>query len=250
MKIVFEVLGQDANDATTFFRKWSNHPFVLARVSRNVDRQHEPPTREIFWDALASALLTTQQRSGPDAPITRLIRATPFPLSLDECAGHPDVGGYVEGVLKSVGGIRRGPTIGKELEENLQYLQARGWAAITPLLKSLDRSPSPKDERAAARFLADHLKGVGPKQSRNILQMLGLTQFETPLDSRVAKWLNSFGFPVRLSATSLSDPDYYDFVSDGFQALCAAAGILPCAMDAAIFVSFDRGEYGEEVMRW
>jgi hypothetical protein len=250
MRIEYILSDEEANRAASFCRKWASHAFVRARIRRNVDREHESPTREVFWEALASALLTTQQRSGPDAPVTRLTRATPFPLALETCAGHPDVAGYVESVLKSVGGIRRGPTIGKELEENLRYLQVRGWTSVQPLLEGLERTPSPHDERLAARFLAEHLKGVGPKQSRNILQMLGLTQFETPLDSRVTKWLNAFGFPVRPTATALSDPGYYEFVSDGFQALCATAGVLPCVMDAAIFASHDQADYGEEVMRW
>jgi hypothetical protein len=32
-------------------------------------------------------------------------------------------------------------------------------------------------------------KGVGPTQARNLLQSLGLTWYEIPLDSRVVRWL-------------------------------------------------------------
>jgi hypothetical protein len=59
----------------------------------------------------------------------------------------------------------------------------------------------------------------------------------------LARWLNAFGFPVVVSAGALSDPEYYRFVSDGFQALCAAAEEYPCVVDAAVFSSFDRGEW-------
>ena len=83
-----------------------------------------------------------------------------------------------------------------------------------------------------------------------MLQMLGLTRHEIPLDSRIVKWLNEFGFPIRLTAASLADENYYQFVGDGFQALCRAAGVLPCLMDAAIFSSIDKSGWGDEIMRW
>jgi hypothetical protein len=73
--------------------------------------------------------------------------------------------------------------------------------------------------------LADNLTGIGPKQSRNLLQGVGLSQWETPIDSRITKWLNQFGFPLRLSANALSDRNYYNLVSEGFQRLCQASGI-------------------------
>jgi len=95
-------------------------------------------------------------------------------------------------------------------------------------------------ERSAAQYIQEKLRGFGPKQSRNLLQTLGLTKFEIPLDSRVLKWLNTVGFPVPLSASALSDESYYSFVMDGVQELCAACGVFPCILDAAVFSSFDR----------
>lgn len=110
------------------------------------------------------------------------------------------------------------------------------------------RQSSRADECEAAEFVDDHLKGFGPKQSRNLLQWLGLTKYEIPLDSRITKWLNEFGFPVRLSAGALSDRNYYNFVSDGVQALCAQSDIYPCVLDAAIFTSYDQVEWTADNM--
>ncbi len=104
----------------------------------------------------------------------------------------------------------------------------------------------PETERRAAEFIDAKFVGFGPKQSRNLLQWLGLSRYETPIDSRITKWLNDFGFPVRLSGTALSDPSYYDFVSDGVQRLCEVCKITPCVLDAAIFSSFDQGKWTEE----
>ena len=62
---------------------------------------------------------------------------------------------------------------------------------------------------------------------RNLLQSLALSRFEIPIDSRITKWLNTFGFPVTLSSMVLADRDYYLFVSDGIQRLCEASGVMP-----------------------
>lgn len=108
----------------------------------------------------------------------------------------------------------------------------------------------PDTERRTAKFIDKELIGFGPKQSRNLLQGSGLSRYEIPMDSRITKWLNNFGFPVKLTATALSDRNYYNFVSDGFQRLCKACEIVPCALDAAIFSSFDKGRWTEENLVW
>lgn len=51
---------------------------------------------------------------------------------------------------------------------------------------------------------------------------------------------------LRLSNSSLAglaDRNYYKLVSSGIQALCAAAEVKPCLLDAAIFSSFDNGRW-------
>ncbi len=72
----------------------------------------------------------------------------------------------------------------------------------------------------------------------------------TYIDSRITKWLNDFGFPIRLTAKALADRNYFEFVSDGFQRLAEACGIAPCVLDAAIFSSFDEGGWTEENVVW
>jgi hypothetical protein len=62
--------------------------------------------------------------------------------------------------------------------------------------------------------------------------------------------LNEFGFPVRLSATALADQNYFEFVSDGFQKLAKACGVVPCVLDAAIFSSFDGDAWTDENVLW
>jgi hypothetical protein len=122
----------------------------------------------------------------------------------------------------------------------MEYLRSGGWPWVRDGLRRLEKSHRQATERKVADALAQDLSGIGPKQARNVLQYLGLTRYEVPLDSRVMKWLNDFGFPVHLSAQVLSDTDCYHLALDGVQALCREARILPCMLDAAIFSTLDR----------
>lgn len=83
------------------------------------------------------------------------------------------------------------------------------------------------------------MSGFGPKQSRNLLQWLGLTRHEIPIDSRVMSWLNDNGFPLPMSSRLLLYNDYYEFVENGIHELCRLCNVFPCVFDAAVFASFD-----------
>mgnify|MGYP001366499725 CR=1 FL=1 len=249
MRIHFQVTSSDASRARTFFELHRDSPFVRARIERNLRGHRRPLTPARVWLALVACLLTTQQRSGPQSSVARFLRLRPAPLSLLRCRrAGPRLARYVEVSLGAHGGIRRTSIISAELEANLRWLDDEGWGRVLPLVHCLAGKHTPQDERTAAEELARGLRGLGPKQSRNLLQSLGVTQHEVPIDSRVTKWLRDFGFPIGLSAVALSDPEYYAFVSEGFQALCAKAKVAPCAMDAAIFSSFDQVWAAEDVV--
>ena len=87
--------------------------------------------------------------------------------------------------------------------------------------------------------MADYMarfKGFGPKQSRNLLQELGLTRFEIPIDSRVTGWLNkALKFPFEVTSQALSDKHVYNLILDAVNKLCKECGTFPCVLDAAIF---------------
>ena len=225
--------------------------FVQRREERNVQHQRPEPTIDIFWKWMVSCLLTTQQRSGPNSAISKFCAIRPFPLDFDTCSSQNNLSSFVAKTLTDFGGIRRTETIGSELDANIRLFNSNNWTEIEKQLKPLLGDATPEQERAVAAFLRNRLKGFGPKQSRNLLQCMGLTRFEIPLDSRVMDWMNKdFHFPVKLSAGGLSDPDYYDFVMAGIQALCRKAGEYPCMLDAAIFASVDKTEWTNDNLRF
>lgn len=128
-------------------------------------------------------------------------------------------------------------------------LTENGWQVVHNIINDLLLNQTIFAERNAATVIKDKFSRFGTKQSRNLLQSLGLTKFEIPLDSRITKWLNDFGFPIKLYSTALSDEDYYNFILDEFQKISKAIGVYPCVLDAVIFSSFD-DEWTEDKLVW
>jgi thermostable 8-oxoguanine DNA glycosylase len=229
MKLTWEIEPDDVQRVKSFRTSHKSSPFVQQRIDRNC-RSGKPKVRkDEFWRQMVACLLTTQQRSGPGSVVTRFINSKPFPLSYR---------------------LRRTNKIADELQTNLDRLEDGLWSETMSVLDKLRANQTVASDREAADFIHDNFMGFGPKQSRNLLQSLGLSKYEIPIDSRITKWLNDFGFPVKLSATGLSDRNYYNFVSNGFQQLCKEANVTPCVLDAAIFASFDDDEWSEENMMW
>lgn len=199
------------------------------------------PTLVEFWEQLVMALLTSQQRSTEGTPVSRFALEKPFPLSLTTYEQMNDAG--VQATIQSHG-LRFGPRIASFLRHNHSWLfeTGKGWAMVEPLLQNLvsqrKNPPEPSQkvlERKVARVLADHLKGIGPKQSRNLLQELGLTRYEIPLDSRVVGWLKE-NLNWKIPLDDLSHHKTYDKHLDRVQRTCQEAGVLPAVFDAAAFV--------------
>lgn len=245
MDIEWQFTQQDVTAVRDAVAKYRDHPIVADRLQRNLAASKPEVTRERFWKALSMSLLTTQQPSGPASAVTRLLVREPFPLSYLRCSGTADVSAYVTQELVTFGGIRRHGVIGKELATNLAVLEGGLWMSVLCEVEQLRTLTTRSIERSVADFLHRNIAGLGPKQARNLLQALGLTRYEVPLDSRVAKWLRAIEFPVPVSAAALADRDYYCFVLDGFQLLCAAAEEMPCVVDGAVFASFDSGEWDD-----
>jgi hypothetical protein len=249
MKLLWQIEDSDIQKVKSFYEAQKNNVFVLNRIERNVKKLLPQFSNGLFWEAMISCLVTTQQRSGPDSSVTRFICTKPFPLNYSKCKAAVHLQNTVEKTITSFGGLRRGKSIGEEVAYNFQWLENGGWKTVNDIVEDMAKHQTVATERKSAEIIIDNLKGFGPKQSRNLLQSLGLTKFEIPVDSRITKWLTAFGFPMKLSATALSDKNYYNFVLDGFQRICEAADIFPCVMDAAIFSSFD-GEWPEDKLIW
>jgi len=249
MKLLWQIELADIDSVKAFYEKHRHNNFVINRHRKNVQKIRPQFSKERFWHAMLSCRLTTQQKSGPNSSVTRFISTKPFPLDYDICKNAKDAEQLVARVLTKFGGIRFAKTVAKETLLNLHWLEKEsGWNEIEEIVYILSVGQTPQSERASAEKIMESLHGFGPKQSRNLLQALGLTIYEIPIDSRITKWLMNNRFPkqlLRSKQNALSDKNYYNFILDGVQELCKAAGIYPCLLDAAIFSSYDE-EWPEE----
>lgn len=241
MEIVQEIITAQEED-----------PFVQNRWAKNVKPSEMSIKEAQFWKAHLTALLTSQQRSGPESHVFQFVKNGIGTLNLERCREANDVSQFVSEALRKNGGIRYYNNIGDACEKNLTSLDAGGWNSLWNELNELidirSREPEAGDyavERRVATFLSegfvsDGFHQIGPKQARNVLQILGLTRFEIPLDSRITKWLNTnLDLPYEISGSGLNQPEFYHFVMDLVQELCWASNELPCIFDAAVFSSYD-----------
>jgi hypothetical protein len=214
--------------------------WVAGLIRFNENGKASPPTKEAFWKYLVLSLLTSQQRSTAGSAVDRFEKLATFPLELQvyESMESDDE------VAQTLKGFRFAKPVTRYLRTNHRLLFEKGglWPDYYSSLEQLEqqRNSGPPDpghkvlERKTARKLAGRLKGIGPKQSRNLLQWLGLTRYETPLDSRVAGWLgDNLGWNIPLD--NLNDSDSYEFWLDRLQGVCEEARILPTVFDAAAF---------------
>lgn len=250
MELAWRISDKDVTGVQAVVAQYENTPLVRYRVKVNLAEQKTLITRDRFWRALAGSLLTTQQKSGPTSAVSRFIKVTPYPIPYKTCRNEPRLESFLRKTISQFGGIRFSTKISAELASNLAKLEAGEWSETLRRVNILTVPATSETERDVAEYLDKSLKGLGPKQSRNLLQGLGLTRFEIPIDSRITKWLNQSGFPVHLSAAALGDRHYYRFVSEGVQRLCKAADVAPCIFDAAVFASFDKTAWSEDIAGW
>jgi hypothetical protein len=244
MEIVWEIQEAEIIQIKEFIRR-NDNPVVKRRFDRNVKRQSVQIDEDAIIRNILMCLLTSQQRSGPTSRITYFLKQKPFPLTFQNIEREDNIEAYVRTILRQNGLTRYINKIPRFFEANLNHILKTKWEIIETL-KSIDCNASKNIEREIADEIDDTFVGFGPKQSRNFLQSIGLTKYEIPIDSRITKWLNDFGFPVTLSSSALQDKGYYHFVSDGIQELCIRAEVYPCILDAAIFSSFDKSQWTEE----
>ena len=244
MKISWNINESDIQKVKNVMKENDNF-FLKNRRERNVKKKNIEINKNIIIQNLMMCLLTSQQRSGPNSVVGKFLSLKPFPITSELIAESENIELLIKQILQKNGLKRYINKISAFFAENIEKIELDNWNLISRL-NYLNNNQSKETERELADFLNDWLKGFGPKQSRNFLQALGLTKYELPIDSRIASWLNDFGFPVSLTSSPLSDKGYYHFVSDGIQELCLKAKIYPCELDAVIFSSFDNDEWTEK----
>ncbi len=246
MKILWKVSSEDVRRIKEIVNKQAQNHLVRKRRLKNLAKAKPRVTRDDVWTLMVKMRLTSVQKSGPNSHVTRFNSSKPFPLNYNSLCNAKKPKTFIADKLKRAGGIRFVPTIADQLAKNFTDLQSGEWDETLKQCNRLLQPASAATEKEVADYINRKFLGFGPKQSRNLLQALGLTRYEIPIDSRITKWLNEFKFPVRLNASALADRDYYEFVSQGIQMLCAKANVYPCILDATIFSMKDGDGWTKE----
>lgn len=252
IKLEWHIEQRDIQVVQDIVASQKSRTIVIDRVRRNVDGSLPEISQSDIWQTQIMCLLTSQQRSGPNRPVSNFMKEKPFSLSLERCKNVTDLKEYINSTLTNFHGIRFSKIISKRVTANFNKLEKGGWKELLSWLDKLKsqryQSPHPSHyqlERQAANYM-DQYEGFGPKQSRNFWQALGLMRYEFVLDSRISDWLKKNKFPVPLSSTALGNEDYYIFLSDILRELCIKADVLPCILDASIFASYDQQDFAPE----
>lgn len=209
------------------------------RQRRNVERKDIDLSKSALWMAFVGCQVTTQQRSGPGTPVSRFLDSHSPALNYQACRRVPSVKKLLEHELTNAG-LRRAPTIASNLDQIFAELEGGEWKILLQHLSTLESNTTRKKEQKVAAYLQSiKYPGLGPKQSRNFIQWVGLSRYEIPLDSRVLKKLKELGCSFVPRATALSDETVYRFVQSCLQQISSELDIYPCMLDACIFSSFD-----------
>jgi thermostable 8-oxoguanine DNA glycosylase len=208
------------------------------RLKKNVNRQGIVLTKNAVWRTLLGCQITSAQRSGPDSLVSKFMKSNSKALVYAECRTQPDLKNFIKKEIKQ---LRFNERISDNLSEIFTYLEDGGWIELLTELKAIEKDTTKEKERKVIEHIAaGNFPGLGPKQARNFIQWLGLSQYVIPLDTRIFKKMKEYGVsPVPKKGEGMSEEPLYRFFEDGMQEIAQRIGVLPCMLDACIFASFD-----------
>lgn len=223
----------------SFVDENTKNQMVRNRHRRNIKRENIDLSKSNIWKVFVGCQVTTQQRSGPNTPVSRFLDSDSPALDYTACKKAISIQNLLERELSGAG-LRRAPTMAGNLSKIHHLLEAGEWKTLLQHLVTLESNTTKGKELKVVQYLqSKKYPGLGPKQARNFIQWIGLSRYEVPLDSRVLKKLKELGCKFVPRATALSDETVYRFVQDGVQQIAASLEIYPCILDACIFSSFD-----------
>lgn len=216
--------------------------FVQARRQRNVERIGIDLSISQLWHVMVGCQVTSMQRSGPTSNVSKFMESGSPALDYDACCEQTDVESFLVSELQR-GSLWRAKPIARNLSKIQAALQTGEWSQLTAQLDTLKHNTTKAKERKVARYMqSGKFPGLGPKQSRNYLQWLGLSRYEVPLDSRMLKTLKCLGSNFVPKGTALGDEVVYLFIQDAVQEIAKRLDVYPCILDACVFASRDRSD--------
>ena len=101
MKINWQIDPDDIERVNAFYEQHCCNPFVKARIETNLRDEKPPISQSDFWDRMVGCLLTTQQRSGPESPVTKFLLTNPSPLEYELCKQQANLVEFARKVIRA-----------------------------------------------------------------------------------------------------------------------------------------------------
>jgi hypothetical protein len=247
VKIKWGITMDDKARVKAIIEQQRDTELVRGRRMWNLAEAKKKVERAEFWCEMVCSRLTALAAGDALEKFEQLAHGSEFPLDYNMmCREQAPREDFIHRTLSTykVGAFRK--VISKDLAYNFDLLESGEWGRTLDQCNRLTSFQSREVEAEVAEYIDETFRGFGPKLSRNVLQELGLTRYEIPIDNRVASWLNDeLRFPIKVTAKGLSDRGYYALILDGVYSLCAECDEFPCVLDAAIW-SVGSGRLGAQ----
>lgn len=215
---------------------------IKREIKNRLKIRKKCPTDQEIWDALVIGIVTSQQKSGPNSVVHLFLNEIrkQEQFGLQQLCDRPELIKKIPHFEE----LRFNKKIYFFMTDALDKYKNNHWKTIKLAFKDLMKgAPNLIKEREVANELQTCFKGIGLKQSRNMLQSLHLSQYMIPLDSKVMRILKSMNNGKSLVGTlALQDQIIYMEIENTINELCENLKVLPCYFDGVLFHHTDEIE--------
>ena len=237
MKSIWEIDESVLQKISNIVTKYRTSNLAKERIKRNIEKNCIDLSQNNVWKILIGCEITTQQKSGEGSKVNKFLKSNKKIFDFNYCKDHPDI--ISEELRNSQ--LRRHLKIAEWLKEIIIQWENGEWKNLEKKLNLLKKEHTKEDELEIISYLRNgKYKGLGPKQSRNFLQWLGLSIYEIPIDSRTLKVLKKCECNFVPGAAALQDEITYEYLEKGLQLVSEKLNILPCLLDACFFASLEK----------
>lgn len=230
------------------YEKNKDNPDTQMRLRRNVARDADIFPAKVgpaeFWRQLVLAVISSQTNSQTANNPLEVLRAGDFDILVwdkvkslsNEQIFELAANDLKRAVDDAHGGMRASVNKKPEFIAQNAKMMDLVWDKLFAGISLLHKSPQHWSvERAVANSITV-FKGVGPKQARLVLHLLGLSRYVVPFDTRVIRVLKEkIDLLGSFDDNWISSYGPYEALENVIFDLCERSGILPIIFDAVAF---------------
>ena len=236
MELIWKLSDSDINKVRDYVKNNKNQN-VERIINRNINHIDRIIDKDSLLRTMLICLLSSETDSYPESKIEQMFKKKPYLLNYQYLFKVRNIEYLFQEVFQTFGITKYVNKVPKYFSTNFEFLEETDWDLELEINRSITNELTKYDERKLADMVDKSFKGFGSKEARSFLLALGVTKYEIPIDYKLIKWLENFGFPIKFSKTALQDILFYHFVSDGIQKLCEISEIYPCVLYTSILSS-------------